>query len=400
MIQLFLLSRHPSWNNLKASQFSKKGMQTAKMDLRSHIFEKGTKVMHETGDESHRTLQAISKQVVEQVRQPKPEVPHPAMEMPRQIHEAPILALETMAINLSTDLRSVAKNRSLFYAQRNLADEDLRWFIEAQRSRHNRSIRSDRQRLKEQGRIIVTRNFNVESTRPHLAGTRSPRMVKPPLRSPSKRWEKVSHLEFPTQNPRTLRRRLQHKKVKEWKMQQKQVEAKESSFRRPHQPAKRNMVWMRKEKKEAASQTLLEGEDQSPTSPKVASVIVGANRVFKVTFETQKQYENPRAKSEERSIVYEFPKQTEEKKIVVPAQDDEEEDMANKIAFEKPEEKMARHIRSLYINAHMDETPINYVLVDNGAAINVLPTYMLYEIGKSLDDLVHTDVIISDFIRG
>ncbi|GKV21363.1 hypothetical protein SLEP1_g31349 [Rubroshorea leprosula] len=88
------------------------------------------------------------------------------------------------------DLRSVARNCSLPYAQRNVVVEDLRWIIEAQRSKHNKSVRSDRQRLRRQGRIIVTRNFSPESTRSHSTGTRSPRMVKPLLRSPSRRWEK------------------------------------------------------------------------------------------------------------------------------------------------------------------------------------------------------------------
>ncbi|GKV07193.1 hypothetical protein SLEP1_g18991 [Rubroshorea leprosula] len=61
---------------------------------------------------------------------------------------------------------------------------------------------------------------------------------------------------------------------------------------------------------------------------------------------------------------------------------------------------MARHIRPLYIHAHMDGMPINRVLVDNGATVNVLPTYMLHKIGKSLKDLMETEVMISDFTRG
>ncbi|GKV02859.1 hypothetical protein SLEP1_g15243 [Rubroshorea leprosula] len=57
------------------------------------IFEEGTRVMRETGEESRRTLQAVSEQVVEQVRQPRPEIPPPVVEMPRQIQEAPIPVL-------------------------------------------------------------------------------------------------------------------------------------------------------------------------------------------------------------------------------------------------------------------------------------------------------------------
>ncbi|GKV48632.1 hypothetical protein SLEP1_g55430 [Rubroshorea leprosula] len=153
----------------------------------------------------------------------------------------------SVGVNVA-NLRSVARNYSLPYAQRNLAADYLRF--------------------------IVIRNFNPESTRPHSTGTRSPRMVKPPLRSPSKQWEKVGQLKFPTQNPKTLRCRLQHKRVEEQKRQQKQVEAEGSSFRKPCQPIKRNMVWVRKEKKEIVTQTLLEGDDQSPVSPNVAFVIV------------------------------------------------------------------------------------------------------------------------------
>ncbi|GKU86461.1 hypothetical protein SLEP1_g981 [Rubroshorea leprosula] len=525
------------------------------MEEMIRVFEEGTRVMRETGEKSRRILQAVSKQVVEPVQQPRPEILLPVVEMPRQIQEAPIPALggqgnqphpniqqqhfvigeeqrqhqlmeattpvadhghqpqhkyilptrkgnvgphhqpcprdffqpqvppaqpvrrglqnqpvqffnrdhgpalrplekidkgilrfpdkakEAMGVDADpfptvsvgvniADLRSVARNRSLPYAQRNLAAEDLRWFLEAQRSRHSRSIRSDQQRLGGQERITVTRNFGPEGARRYSTGTRSPRMVKPPLRSPSRRWEKISHPKFPAQNPRTLRRRLQRKRAEERKRHQKQVEAEGSSSHRPRQPTKRNMVWVRKEKKEVVTQTLQKEDDQSSASSKVASVIVSPDGVLKATFEAQEQFGNRgaeskengtihfgefsvnlsclvltlplvfQAKKEEEPIVCEFPEQTEEEVIVVPAQDDEEEDMADKIVFEKPEEKMAKHIRPLYINAHMDGTPISRVLVDNGAAINVIPTCMLYKIGKSLDDLVHTEVTISDFTRG
>ncbi|GKV39170.1 hypothetical protein SLEP1_g46978 [Rubroshorea leprosula] len=304
----------------------------------------------------------------------------PLEKIDKDMLRSPDKAKETMGVDADpfsavsvgvnvADLRSVARNRTLPYAQRNLAAEDLRWVFEAQRSRHSRSVRSDQQRLGGQGRITVARNFSLEGARRYSTGTRSPRMVKPPLKSPSRRWEKVNHPKFPAQNPRTLRRRLQRNRAKKRKRQQKQMEVERSSSRRPRQPTKRNMVWVRKEKKEVVTQTLLKGDDQSLVSPKVASVI-----------------------KEEEPIVCEFPEQTEEEVIIIPAQDDEEEDMADKIVFEKPEEKMARHIRPLYINAHMDGTPISRVLVDNAAAVNVLPTCMLYKIGKSLDDLVHTEI--------
>ncbi|GKV52216.1 hypothetical protein SLEP1_g58805 [Rubroshorea leprosula] len=352
------------------AEFSRRQEETIRQCIEEMrwVFEKGIRVMRETGEESRRPLQAVSEQVVEQVRQPRPEIPPPVPEMPRQIQEAPIPALggqgnqpypniqqqhfvigegqrqhqlmeaatpvadhghqpqhkyilparkgnvgprhqpcprdffqpqvppaqpvrrglqnqpaqffnkdhgpalrplkkidkdtlrfldkakETMGVDADpfpavsvgvnvADLRSVARNRSLPYAQRNLAAEDLRWVLEAQRSRQSRSVRSDQQRLGGQERITVTRNFSPEGARRYSTGTRSPRMVKPPLRSPSRRWEKISHPKFPAKNPRTLRRRLQRKRAEERKRHQKQVEAEGSSSRRPRQPTKRNMVW-------------------------------------------------------------------------------------------------------------------------------------------------------------
>ncbi|GKV43753.1 hypothetical protein SLEP1_g51005 [Rubroshorea leprosula] len=387
------------------------------------VFEKGTRVMRETGEESHRPLDFFQPQVppaqpVQRGLQNQPAqffnrdhgpTLRPLEKIDKDILKFPEKAKETMGVDADpfpavsvgvnvADLRSVSRNRSLPYAQRNLAAEDLRWALEAQRSRHSRSVRSDQQRLGGQERITVTRNFSPEGARRYSTGTRSPRMVKLPLRLPSKRWEKISHPKFPAQNPRTLRRRLQRKRAEEWKRHQKQ--------------------------------TLQKEDDQSSASPKVASVIVSPDGVLKATFEAPEQSGNRgseskedgtihfgefsvnlsclvltlplvfQAKKEEEPIVCEFPKQTEEEVIVVPAQDDEEEDMADKIVFKKPEEKMARHIRPLYINAHMDGTPISRVLVDNGAVVNVILTCMLYKIGKSLDDLVHTEVTISDFTRG
>ncbi|GKV29945.1 hypothetical protein SLEP1_g38818 [Rubroshorea leprosula] len=237
-------------------------------------------------------------------------------------------------------LRSVARNCSLPYAQRNLAAEYLRWVIEVQRSKHSRNIRSNQQRLGGQGKSIVTKNFSLEGARRHSTGTKSSRMVKPPLR-------------------------LQRKRVKERKRQQKQVEAWGSSSRRPRQPTKRNVVWVRKEKNNTVIQTLLKGDDQSPASPKVASAIVSQDEVLKATFEAQEQSGNRGAESKEDGTIRfgEFSVNLSCLVLTLP----------------------------LVFQAKKEEEPIVF---------NVLPTCMLYNIGKSLDDLVHTEVTISDFTEG
>lgn len=67
------------------------------------------------------------------------------------------------------------------------------------------------------------------------------------------------------------------------------------------------------------------------------------------------------------------------------------------MVFDKPEEKMSSHLKPLYIQAHLDGVKVNRVMIDNGAAVNILPYHMLRKLGKSSDDLIHTDVTVSDF---
>jgi hypothetical protein len=79
---------------------------------------------------------------------------------------------------------------------------------------------------------------------------------------------------------------------------------------------------------------------------------------------------------------------------------DEEFQDTGKIVFEKPTLSMCQHLKPLYIKAHMDGRPVNRVLVDNGAAVNILPTSMLRKLFKIESDLIATNVSISGFASG
>jgi hypothetical protein len=72
----------------------------------------------------------------------------------------------------------------------------------------------------------------------------------------------------------------------------------------------------------------------------------------------------------------------------------------SKIIFEKPTLVMCQHLKPLYIKAHMDRRPVNRVLVDNGAAVNILPTSMLKKLLKTENDLIATDVSVNGFAGG
>ena len=80
--------------------------------------------------------------------------------------------------------------------------------------------------------------------------------------------------------------------------------------------------------------------------------------------------------------------------------EDEECRDTGKIVFEKPILSVCQHLKPLYIKAHMDGRPVNRVLVDNGAAVNILPTSMLRKLFKTKRDLIATDISISGFAGG
>jgi hypothetical protein len=69
-----------------------------------------------------------------------------------------------------------------------------------------------------------------------------------------------------------------------------------------------------------------------------------------------------------------------------------------KMVFEKPSKQMTQHLKPLYIKAHMNGRPVNKVLVDNGATVNILPYKMLSKLAKTEEDLTSLDMAVNGFI--
>ncbi|KAL1356731.1 hypothetical protein AAHE18_05G205600 [Arachis hypogaea] len=55
------------------------------------------------------------------------------------------------------------------------------------------------------------------------------------------------------------------------------------------------------------------------------------------------------------------------------------------------------HLRPLHIIAILNGFKINKVLIDGGAAISLLLERMLEKVGKHPDDLVPTNIVVTDF---
>jgi hypothetical protein len=67
------------------------------------------------------------------------------------------------------------------------------------------------------------------------------------------------------------------------------------------------------------------------------------------------------------------------------------------VIFEKPRGKNYKHLKALYLKGYINSQPVNKMLVDTGAAVNIMPYSVLRRLGRSTGDLIKTNVALSDF---
>jgi hypothetical protein len=53
------------------------------------------------------------------------------------------------------------------------------------------------------------------------------------------------------------------------------------------------------------------------------------------------------------------------------------------VIFEKPQAKNYRHLKALYLKGYINGQPINKMLVDTGAVVNIMPYSVLRRLGRS-----------------
>ena len=58
-----------------------------------------------------------------------------------------------------------------------------------------------------------------------------------------------------------------------------------------------------------------------------------------------------------------------------------------------------RHIKPLYVRAYLNGRPVSKVPIDNGSKVNVMSLRMLRALGKSISDMIETEVVVSGFTR-
>nr|ABF97185.1 retrotransposon protein, putative, unclassified [Oryza sativa Japonica Group] len=65
--------------------------------------------------------------------------------------------------------------------------------------------------------------------------------------------------------------------------------------------------------------------------------------------------------------------------------------------FEKPEGTEHRHLKPLYINGYVNGKPMSKMMVDGGAAVNLMPYTTFRKLGRNAEDLIKTNLVLKDF---
>jgi hypothetical protein len=62
--------------------------------------------------------------------------------------------------------------------------------------------------------------------------------------------------------------------------------------------------------------------------------------------------------------------------------------------FEKPEE-LSQHLKQLYVQGHIDGKPVSKMLIDGGAAINLMPYSIFRKLERENDELMKTNLALN-----
>ena len=65
--------------------------------------------------------------------------------------------------------------------------------------------------------------------------------------------------------------------------------------------------------------------------------------------------------------------------------------------FDKPEGTENRHLKPLYINGYVNGKPMFKMMVDGGAAVNLMPYATFRKLGRNAEDLIKTNMVLKDF---
>ncbi|KAM1285244.1 hypothetical protein ACFX2J_027833 [Malus domestica] len=69
----------------------------------------------------------------------------------------------------------------------------------------------------------------------------------------------------------------------------------------------------------------------------------------------------------------------------------------DEMMFSRPSISLANHLKPIYVSTHLEGVPFKRILIDGGAAVNVLTTNQMRKMGRGTEDLIPTDLTVSSF---
>jgi len=117
----------------------------------------------------------------------------------------------------------------------------------------------------------------------------------------------------------------------------------------------------------------------------------------------QQSDHNEKGPSADVNMVFMLPME-----FLASSNDDEETNISDQIAqlaldpmmavFEKPSDDDERqYLKAFFVKCRVDGQPVSKILIDGGAAINIMPYVMYRKLGKGDQDLTKTDMMLKDF---
>lgn len=218
-----------------------------------------------------------------------------------------------------------------------------------------------------------------------------PRYVRPTRKEITEEWKVATHKKFPRPLTRTQKRRLLRERAA----------ARREEFDQKKSKSKfgRSATEDKDEEDDSCSDTEVKGNKTIDfrvgdfhISVDCATGVIILPKEFKLASdnsESNNKENKPAVQVDEVNEAHEV-----SSGVIIKEEDPSK---PKKVIIEKPTPQMTKHIRPLYIKAHVNGKPVARVLIDNGSAVNVLPVRMLGNLGKSEEDLIPTEVSVAAF---
>ncbi|OMO49394.1 Integrase, catalytic core [Corchorus capsularis] len=274
-------------------------------------------------------------------------------------------------------------------------------------TRSRSELRPCLERRKKEIRTMSIEN-EVRIQRDHAIKFNWSKMVRPTVRALVGVWQKDEHPIFPSppiqRNRKTWRRRELRRRAKARKELQKaameeeaKLDEREALLKKTEESLNEKIAFLQKREVDGQYKTNNEGPFYSYGSKNEDKESEND------TLQADDFLEEPSV--DKRWSDEPLPIGNVEEIIHVSQKNDEDSggggdkvEQPKEIVFGKPNQRATYHIKPLYIKVHLDGVPMNRVLVDNGAIVNLLPYASLRRLGRGDDDLIESILTVSDFL--